>query len=1352
MENIYRTLRRLFLAFLLILATVTALWQFDFAKKWLHSALAHAIAGQTGWHMTAANIHLAWPLALQGDFVELRREDGSHIEIDHIYCKPSWYSLLKGIVVLDALHLKGIIFTMPNSRQENKKIADKPLESAALREWIPRLTIKDFSIADVHVSNYQQSAWLKGIPSYSLQGSLEADNLRQEIALQVRIKASDSGHGALKATLKNEDAKQIIAQFAYAEEEGCLFGSLLRARKEGCLQIDGTIYSDMTTGYSQISWHSECDEIKEPEWQIGPFSAKGQWEGYLADASWNISCQASDCRLQGSSLGKMSFSISGENKETSLFGQMTANFQTADSSYKAQGDFTVDCVAGSMRAAIKSPLLEYSGGVMRNLLCSLHAQDLFSHSKALIELSSDEVSWQNSSLCRWKVTTSIAAKEKWPYTATCDSLTAVPWQVIAKGDWRASKEHFFASVDELCGSIAGEKIQLLENWQMHAESDILAITPFQCLIGEGILGATFSDAMQGYSATLTYRPSAIDPQHQKAVTKLTLCTSRGKGHAFDIKARLFHPSGQGLLNRFTPYGSQLEGTFYFDGELDPKEKNLQGSLAMESHINGIEVSCGGILVVQGPSLQLNGLLGKVSGHDFAGEALIATDEQTLQAEFSFGMLEKLSQGINSPFYIPMQGEVKIKGPWKSPRIKWKLKNPNLFSLQIDGDGSFNKGIFAGTMEASAILAEQGVTAHTSILYNAEIGSLELNDLHAASLGAQLSAQLTANPEGYTLKLNRGYLELADERLELTTPCELSLSSKTLTLMPLKIALKNGHLLLSGHGDFETIDLQVKGTDISLAGLLHDVLEVPLQGIVSIDGNLRGPWSAPEGSLHVEMRDIEIEDAFLKKTPPCNAVANFDIKKERVLFEGKLHCQSLEPITFQAEVPLALSLMPFKFQVDKRAPIKADVQAAGAISPLLDLLTTDAANAAGYLVATLHLRGSLEEPLMNGQLTLNEGYYETHHTGTVLRNITLKARAEGNDLKIEQLQGRDIRGGHFTAQGNVTLNPAEGFPFNITCQLDRLLLLNLDSAHSSIDGKISFHGNMSGASLEGAIDLQAPRIILPEDLTNNSSTVDVTYINVPPGRSPLYSQQAKSVSLPYPINLNLAIKTGSRLHIDSRVLSSTWHGNVRLTGPLTTPLLNGELQIQQGTYTYSGKPFDLGQGVIAFNGPWDKTSLYIIAKQEIDSIIVEVIMRGLLKNPSVAFRSNPPMSQQEILSYLLFGKGLSEITPYQGNQISRSISNLTQTSSAPNLLDKLRSLVPIPIELGIGRSPSKEGDKVSFQVGLALTPSIHLSLNKNVTDDTNSIAIEAKVIENVKARIETNSDSETQLFLKWKRDF
>src|SRR5262249_28303958 len=160
--------------------------------------------------------------------------------------------------------------------------------------------------------------------------------------------------------------------------------------------------------------------------------------------------------------------------------------------------------------------------------------------------------------------------------------------------------------------------------------------------------------------------------------------------------------------------------------------------------------------------------------------------------------------------------------------------------------------------------------------------------------------------------------------------------------------------------------------------------------------------------------------------------------------------------------------------------------------------------------------------------------------------------------------------------------------------------------------------------------------------------------------------------------------------------------------------------------FRGKKWELVAGSIVFNGTKEYSALYLLAQQNIGNLLVDVIVKGSLGDLSLAFRSSPPLSQREILSYILFGRPIGEISSFQGAELSQSLLRLQNLSKRFDFLGKIKDAVGFIDRVDLVPGDSQAGD-FSLKIGSYVLPRLFLGVKKNLSSNANGIEIEADLL-------------------------
>lgn len=620
-----------------------------------------------------------------------------------------------------------------------------------------------------------------------------------------------------------------------------------------------------------------------------------------------------------------------------------------------------------------------------------------------------------------------------------------------------------------------------------------------------------------------------------------------------------------------------------------------------------------------------------------------------------------------------------------------------------------------------------------------------NDLSITSSGQWKWEQ---NEFNIHLKQLQGYIK--KHFFELQDPVTLSMQKDVFDLSPFSLTLGKGSL-------YTTIDYKSDQAHTTTR-LDHVPLEIfyppkfitPFTGTLSGEAYLFGRPGELTGKVQAHLSHIKILDEAFEQTSPFEVFVDGTIAQTHMTCSAQIIGITEKPIEIMAGLPIAASLNPPNIYVDEFAPFYAKVEAQGEIAPLLQLLVIETSSLSGKTHVSLDISGSFSDPHVSGNITIAEGIFESPNTGAVFHHLNASVEAHDKILVLKEFKALDLSDGIIQGVGSLELKRELGFPFTLELQLSKIRLLNLDFVKAIASGEVVITGNSRMGKIQGHLTTDSVQTTIPEQSSALAHAIDVKYINVPKGEvSPVFTTSRPR----WPLELDLQIDVEKNATIKAKDLSSYWHGGVKVQGMAHAPLFFGDFKIIKGEYHFNGQTFDIKEGTISFAGESDKkTTLYVIASKDLGKIVAEVILKGPVKNPLIAFRSNPPMSQREILSWILFGRGSTDITPFQGSELSQSISDLAKArKKEPDMLTKIRDKIGID-RIDISKTEGNESNEVSLQVGKYISRGVFVKLNKSITSEANQVGIEANLWPNIKAEAQVGDDSSTQLQLKWKQDY
>lgn len=549
--------------------------------------------------------------------------------------------------------------------------------------------------------------------------------------------------------------------------------------------------------------------------------------------------------------------------------------------------------------------------------------------------------------------------------------------------------------------------------------------------------------------------------------------------------------------------------------------------------------------------------------------------------------------------------------------------------------------------------------------------------------------------------------------------------------------------------------------MELAPLRSTLPEWPIQANFAAQGTFKHDTPDPTLHLSLTMNDLEFPEYFLPSNHPLHSHLEVDLSSSGTWFRGDVLGLGAQPVHASGSLPIRLTSQSLGLRLNRGGPIDLQITGEGALEHYLPLIATPFDALTGHLKLAMNVRGSLEQPELQGLIELRSGAYESFDTGLRLQGIQGDIEGEGRNLVFKRWEATDGGGGRIAAHGTLSLNKNEGFPFLFTLFPSHLKMLNVDYAQIEAGGELRFRGNAHEQILEGELTVDQGLISLQETLPQHIQTIDVQTLHAPGSLPELLEETAT----PKAVALNIQVSAPHPVKIEDMHLVSAWKGGFTLGGDFDHLLLHGDLHLAHGEYELQGHQFALTQGTIHLGGPIDsKTTLYAVASREIGPIRAEILVKGAAQNPKISFRSFPPLPQREVLSYILFGRGLSDITSDEGAQLSQSFFSLSlsdQPQGTDDPLTRLRRHIGIDrldfsTSSNLTQDPLHPNDTTEFglQMGKYLSKDTYVSLNQRLNGLAPTLSITTKLKKHLAFEVDTDlgADSSVKASLQWKHDY
>lgn len=285
---------------------------------------------------------------------------------------------------------------------------------------------------------------------------------------------------------------------------------------------------------------------------------------------------------------------------------------------------------------------------------------------------------------------------------------------------------------------------------------------------------------------------------------------------------------------------------------------------------------------------------------------------------------------------------------------------------------------------------------------------------------------------------------------------------------------------------------------------------------------------------------------------------------------------------------------------------------------------------GELLTRARLSGSMGRPQLTGRVTAQRVSARNLLAGVNVSDGTLDIALEGERARIEtfSLRGGDgrieIGGGATLGRQPVAELTVLAERFRVLGRVDRQLVtsgqarLRLGVDDIALDGRLRVDHGLFDASRADAPTLDSDVVVRRA----GEPEPEAAAAEAAPRRA---------------IRMALDLDLGDDLVVRGRGLETALRGQLRLSMPGGRLALNGSVNTERGTYAAYGQKLEIERGLIAFAGAPDNPRLDVLALRANTDIRVGVAVTGNLQNLRVRLYSDPELSENEKLSWLVLGR-------------------------------------------------------------------------------------------------------------------
>ena len=547
------------------------------------------------------------------------------------------------------------------------------------------------------------------------------------------------------------------------------------------------------------------------------------------------------------------------------------------------------------------------------------------------------------------------------------------------------------------------------------------------------------------------------------------------------------------------------------------------------------------------------------------------------------------------------------------------------------------------------------------------------------------------PDRYVVRA-KGTVDRRD--LKLLTPAVVTREGEGWRLAPTRLSFAGGEAEVGGRFGAGAVAL-----DASLARLPLSILDIGFPGL-GLGGTASGTLhyaasdgGAPTGRMDLTVRGLTRSGLVLTSRP-------IDVGIAAVLEPGKAAARAVMASGGKTIGRAQMRLAPLSggglASSLMNAPLFAQLRYAGSADTLWRLTGVEMFDLSGPVSIAADATGRLADPRIRGVVNANGARLEGATTGTVLTDVRAHGAFDGSRLVIDRFAADAGKGGTVSGSGAFDFAAVRGFGMDLDLRADHAVLIDRDDIGATVTGPLHFLSDGSGGTISGDVVVNESRYRLGRASAATAvPQLDIREINLPGG-----IEEEEIPARPWALDVHATMP--NRLSVTGLGLDSEWSADLQIGGAPDNPAITGRADLIHGDYEFAGRDFELDRGIIRFAGEVPANpALDIAANASETGINATIRVTGTAQKPEISFTSIPALPEDELLSRLLFGTSITNLSAPEALQLAAAVAALQDGGSGINPINEFRQAVGLD-RLRILPADPQTGQGTSVAAGKYIT--------------------------------------------------
>jgi len=708
----------------------------------------------------------------------------------------------------------------------------------------------------------------------------------------------------------------------------------------------------------------------------------------------------------------------------------------------------------------------------------------------------------------------------------------------------------------------------------------------------------------------------------------------------------------------------------------------------------------------------------------------------------------------------------IAGLWENPDINAAVKGSEIsyngmtadaLSADIQWRGLLTD--FSGAVDVGLMKVRMGALAAPSLKLSFDLtpaavhGDFDLDGGDKTHLTLSGDIRDWMNPDK-AIEITEFRLTAFDQPpLVNQGPMTLKLSPDAVSVDVLRLSSGPATLKLTGKagltpkgavaGTLALRDLDISRLSGHLAGADR------LRGRISSDVRISGIMEKP-----VIRMDTSLQNASFDQYAVSEASASIFYSGEKAALKAYIGRNGAKLLEADGFAHASLSLLPFAVTTGPESlDLRVNIDHAD-ISWISDLIDHPEYGFTGKLSVDADIYGDFGMPWIKGNLRLDNGTMNLKKQGLTYETVTTAIRFDKDAITIRDVSISGDKEGRIQLSGFVVHDRLKLQNFNFHAIGKDVYIPVRGGVQAWVNPDLTLSGDRASPKVEGRIRVARCRVNLDRFLQDQPSEIKIVApVAAENGLMEIPEEEPEGLAVFNPLSADVTVGISKDCWLRGKDTQLEIKGNVQLKKDPEKPfVLFGELNAVRGNYRFRGKLFQITEGSLVFVGQEDlNPPVNIEARTEVDDADIMIRLTGTFQHLNLAFDSDPPMDQAEIVSYILFGRGTEGLSDQETFKAEEMALSFTGQMAADKIKDMVGDTLGIDyLNISAGSSGLQQG---SLSMGKYVLPKVFVVFRQGFSEQ-NSQQFEVSYEINRYFDIQSQIDNEqtSALDLIWKYEF